>query len=38
MTSIHRQFGVGCERIFRQVLKAEFGLPENQVTWSARDT
>ncbi|MFI7247258.1 hypothetical protein [Micromonospora chalcea] len=34
MTSIYRQLGIGCERLFRQVLKDELGLSEDQVKWS----
>lgn len=34
MTSVYRQLGIGCERIFRQVLRDELGLAADQVTWS----
>jgi hypothetical protein len=34
MTSIYRQLGIGCERLFRQVLKDELALSEDQVKWS----
>lgn len=34
MTSVYRQLGIGCERIFRQVLRDELDLDADQVTWS----
>lgn len=34
MTSIYRQLGIGCERLFRQVLRDQLGLDAAQVTWS----
>lgn len=34
MTSVYRQLGIGCERLFRQVLRDGFGLGEDQVQWS----
>jgi hypothetical protein len=34
MTSIYRQLGIGCERLFRAVLQDEFDLSETQVKWS----
>ncbi|MFT4299337.1 MAG: hypothetical protein QM597_06870 [Aeromicrobium sp.] len=34
MTSIYRQLGIGCERLFRAVLKDELSLADDQVTWS----
>lgn len=34
MTSIYRQLGIGCERLFRAVLKDELALNEEQVKWS----
>ncbi|WP_344603658.1 hypothetical protein [Streptomyces glaucus] len=34
MTSIYRQLGIGCERLFRRVLRDQFSLTEEQVTWS----
>lgn len=34
MTSVYRQLGIGCERLFRQVLRDELGLDADQVTWS----
>jgi hypothetical protein len=34
MTSIYRQLGIGCERLFRAVLRDELALNDEQVTWS----
>jgi hypothetical protein len=34
MTSIYRQIGIGCERLFRQVLIDELALSPEQATWS----
>lgn len=34
MTSIYRQIGIGCERLFRQILRDELGLSAEQATWS----
>jgi len=34
MTSVYRQLGIGCERIFRQVLQDELELTDAQVAWS----
>jgi len=34
MTSIYRQIGIGCERLFRQILMDELGLTEAQSKWS----
>lgn len=34
MTSIYRQLGIGCERLFRQVLRDELELSDAQVKWS----
>jgi len=34
MTSVYRQLGIGCERIFRQVLRDQLGLTSEQVAWS----
>ena len=33
MTSVYRQIGVGCERVFRQILRDSLGLSEGDVTW-----
>lgn len=34
MTSIYRQLGIGSERLFREVLRDQLGLGEQQVVWS----
>ncbi len=34
MTSIYRQIGIGCERVFRHVLQDSLGLSSEAVTWS----
>lgn len=34
MTSLYRQLGIGCERLFRRILQDELGLNEAQVSWS----
>ena len=34
MTSIYRQIGVGCERVFRQVLQDALGLADADTRWS----
>lgn len=34
MTSIYRQLGIGCERLFRQILRDELDLSSEQVKWS----
>ncbi len=34
MTSIYRQIGIGCEKLFRQVLQDALGLSAADVTWS----
>jgi len=34
MTSIYRQIGIGCERIFREILKDQLGLSEEDANWS----
>ena len=33
MTSIYRQIGIGCERLFRRILIDSLGMTENQATW-----
>ena len=33
MTSVYRQIGIGCERVFRQILQDSLGLSEDDVTW-----
>jgi hypothetical protein len=34
MTSIYRQIGIGCERLFRTILQDRLGLSEEQAKWS----
>lgn len=34
MTSVYRQIGIGCERMFRRVLATELGLSAADVVWS----
>ena len=34
MTSVYRQIGIGCERLFREVLKDTLGLAPTDVIWS----
>lgn len=34
MTSVYRQIGTGCERLFRQVLQDTLGLTAEQAEWS----
>lgn len=34
MTSVYRQIGIACERLFRQVLQDELGLTPEQSRWS----
>lgn len=34
MTSVYRQIGIGCEKLFRMVLKDSLGLTDADVTWS----
>lgn len=34
MTSLYRQLGIGCERLFRKVLRDKLNLTKDQVTWS----
>lgn len=34
MTSVYRQLGIGCERLFRQVLRDQLGLSDEQVRWA----
>ena len=36
MTSIYRQIGIGCERVFRHVLMDSLGLSKEDVIWSYR--
>lgn len=34
MTSIYRQIGIGCEKVFRQILQDSLGLSSADVVWS----
>ena len=34
MTSIYRQIGIGCERLFREILQDALRLSPEEVTWS----
>lgn len=34
MTSVYRQIGIGCEKVFRQVLQDNLGLTDDDVAWS----
>ncbi len=34
MTSVYRQIGIGCEKLFREVLKDSLGLTASDVVWS----
>ncbi len=34
MTSIYRQVGIGCERLFREIIKDSMDLSEEDATWS----
>jgi hypothetical protein len=34
ITSVYRQIGIGCEELFRQILRDQFGLTALQTTWS----
>ena len=38
MTSIYRQIGIGCEKLFRRVVKDSLELSEDDVTWSYQVT
>lgn len=33
MTSIYRQLGIGCERLFRAIVQNQLGLDDEQVRW-----
>lgn len=33
MTSIYRQLGIGCERLFRAIVQDQFALTDEQVRW-----
>lgn len=34
MTSVYRQIGIGCEKLFRATVKDALGLSDSDVTWS----
>jgi len=34
MTSVYRQIGIGCEALFRQILRDQLGLSDSDVDWS----
>lgn len=34
MTSVYRQIGIGCERLFRAILRDSLALSDEDVTWS----
>ena len=34
ITSVYRQIGIGCERVFRQILQDTLNLSESDATWS----
>ncbi len=34
MTSVYRQIGIGCEKLFRTILRDALGLSDQDVTWS----
>ncbi len=34
MTSVYRQIGLGCERLFRRIIQDELGLTDDQSRWS----
>ncbi|MCY4042029.1 MAG: hypothetical protein OXF72_12385 [Gammaproteobacteria bacterium] len=38
MTSIYRQIGIGCERLFRKIISDSLALSEEDVTWSYQVT
>jgi hypothetical protein len=38
MTSVYRQIGIGCERLFRQILQDELGLTQEESSWSYTTT
>lgn len=38
ITSVYRQIGIGCEKLFRRVVKDALDLSEEDVTWSYRVT
>ena len=34
MTSVYRQIGIGCEKLFRTILQDAFGLTDEEANWS----
>ncbi len=38
ITSVYRQIGIGCEKVFRQALQDALGLNEEDVVWSYETT
>ena len=38
MTSVYRQIGIGCERLFRRVIRDAMALSEEDVNWSYKVT
>ncbi len=34
MTSVYRQIGIGCEKLFRTILRDSLGLSDEDMTWS----
>ena len=38
ITSVYRQVGIGCEKLFRRIMQDAFELSEEDVTWSYRVT
>ena len=34
MTSIYRQIGIGCERLFREIIQTQLNLSKSDATWS----
>ena len=38
MTSVYRQIGIGCEKLFRRIVKDSLELSEEDVTWSYQVT
>ncbi len=38
MTSVYRQIGIGCEKLFRRIVRDSFELSEEDVAWSYQTT
>lgn len=34
MTSVYRQIGIGCERLFRTIIRDSLGLADQDINWS----